>query len=147
MSVQTNYSDNIPVGYAGAIANEEPRTLISRTVEDAAGIGFGIAVSQGTNDKGCVASADSDVPPDFLGVTVRDQSVNPDTPSKFAQNEEARIMTQGVIWVANVGGVIAGAAVHVNGTGTLGSSGGVAIPGARWETTAANGELAQLRLA
>jgi len=56
-------------------------------------------------------------------------------------------MTRGVVWVANSGGVVAGAAVHGLAAGALASSGGTVVVGARWDTSAANGELAQLRLA
>ena len=143
MSVQTSYGDNIAVGYAGGLANEEPRVLISRTVEDAAGIAFGLAVMQGTADKGCVVSDGTS----FLGVTVRDQSVDPAAPSIFAELDNARIMTKGVIWIANSGGVIAGDFVEALSAGALGTSTTGNIDGARWDTTADDGELAQLRLA
>lgn len=142
-TVQDNYSDNIAAGYAGAIVNMEPRVLISRNVETVAGIAFGIAVMQGTEDKGCVISDGTA----FLGVTVRDQGVSPETPNKFAESDNARIMTKGVVWVVNSGGVDAGDAVAALAAGALGASTGSDIPGARWETTAEDGELAQLRLA
>jgi len=143
-TVQSSYLDTIPEGYAGAIANEEPRILISRTVETVAGIGFGVAVMQGTNDKGCIISDGTK----FLGVTVREQSVAPSSPSSFALNDTARIMTEGVIWVANSGGVAAGDLVEGGAAGVLKKkTGGTAIPNARWETTADDGDLAQLRLA
>ncbi len=141
-AVQTTYPDNIPVGYAGAIANEEPSVLISRSTEDAAGIAFGLAVMQGTDDKGCVVSDGTA----FLGVTVRDQSVEDGSFNGFVQYDEARIMTQGVIWVENSGGVAAGDAVHALAAGALGNTGGTVVPGARWDTTATAGNLAQLRL-
>jgi hypothetical protein len=141
-TVQSTYLDNIPVGYLGAIANEEPRTLISRNVEDVAGIAFGLAIMQGTEDKGCVVSDGSG----YLGVTVRDQSVDPASPDAFEENANARIMTEGVIWVANSGGVVAGDIVHVLAAGALGKTGGTLVANARWDTTALTGELAQLRL-
>jgi len=143
MALQTTYLDNIPTAYAGALVNTEHKVLISRTVEDAAGLAFGLAAMQGSGDKGCVVSDGSE----FLGVTVRQYSSNAKTPDLFAQYESARLATKGVIWVANSGGVAAGDAVHTLAAGALANSGGVAIPGARWETTAADGELAQLRLA
>ena len=142
MTLQTNYADNIPVGYAGGIVNEEPRVLISRNVETAAGIEFGLGVMQGSEDKGCVVSDGTG----FLGVTVRDQSVDPATPNKFAEDEEARLMTKGVIWVVNTGGVAAGDKVESLAAGAFGSTTGTGIEGARWDTTAEDGELAQLRL-
>ncbi len=102
-SVQTTYADNIAAGYLGAIVNEESRNLISRNVEDSGGIAFGLAVMQGVEDKGCVVGDGSD----FLGVTVRDQSVEATDPDTFEFQSNARIMTEGVIWVANFGGVAA----------------------------------------
>jgi hypothetical protein len=143
MSVQTTYADNIPVGYAGAIANEEPRVLISRNVEDSAGIAFGLTAKQGTEDKGCVVGTSAKI----LGVVVRDQSVDPADPNIFAEDANARIMTKGVIWVANSGGVVAGDIVHALAAGALAKTGGTLVPNARWDTTALTGELAQLRLA
>ncbi len=142
-TVQSTYADTISAGYAGAIVNEEPRVLISRTVEDAAGIAFGLAVMQGTEDKGCVVGDGSA----FLGVTVRDQSVEDGSADAFAQYEDARIMTKGVIWVANSGGVSAGDPVVILADGALGTGSSPLVVGARWDTTASDGELAQLRLA
>jgi len=141
-TVQSTYLDDIPVGYAGAIANEEPRTLISRNVEDSGGIDFGLAVMQGTEDKGCVVGDGSD----FLGVTVRDQSVDPADPDTFEYQSNARIMTEGVIWVANSGGVAAGDPVVALADGALGTGSSPIVANARWDTTATDGVLAQLRL-
>jgi len=142
-TVQSTYSDNIDAGYAGAIVNEEPRVLISRTVEDSGGIDFGLAVMQGTEDKGCVVC---DARADFLGVTVRDQSVDPSAPDTFEYQSTARIMTKGVVWVANSGGVAAGDPVVYLADGALGTGSSPLVDGARWDTTADTGELAQLRL-
>jgi len=142
-TVQTDYLDNIPAGYAGAIANEEPRTLISREVETVAGIGFGKAVMQGSDDFGCIIGDGSE----FLGVTVRDQSVDPAAPDLFERYASARIMTKGVIWVINTGGVEAGDPVSLEAAGGFGTGGSVEIDGARWDTSAETGLLAQLRLA
>lgn len=141
-SVQTSYPDNIAPAVAGMRANEEPATLISRTVETAAGISFGVGVMQGTEDKGCDISDGSSL----LGVTVRDRSVSPEVPNKFAQYESARIMMSGCIWVLNSGGVSAGDPVHVLNNGVFANSGGTLIENARWETSAADGKLAVLRL-
>lgn len=145
MSVQDTYLDTIPAGYAGALVNEEPRTLISRTVEGDDGVGFGVAVSQGAEDNGCVVASAAAVAPTFLGITVRDQSVNPVTPNKFAEAEDAVIMTKGVIWVIAGNDVDAGDGVAVLADGALGA--GSTLVGARWDSTAATGELAKLRLA
>jgi hypothetical protein len=142
-TVQSTYADNISAGYAGGLVNEEPKVLISRTVEDSGGIDFGLAVMQGSNDKGCVVSDASA----FLGVTVRTQSIEDGTADAFEYLDEARIMTKGVIWVANSGGVSAGDPVVALADGALGTGSSPLVEGARWDTTATDGNLAQLRLA
>lgn len=141
-TVQSTYADNIAAGYKGGLVNQEPQVLISRTVEDSGGIDFGLAVMQGTEDKGCVVGDASS----FLGVTVRDQSVNPSSPDTFEFQAEARIITKGVIWVINSGGVAAGDPVVALADGALGTGSSPLVEGARWDTTALDGVLAQLRL-
>lgn len=142
-TVQSTYADNITAGYKGAIVNTEPRNLISRNVEDSGGIDFGLAVMQGSEDKGCVVGDGTD----FLGVTVRDQSVEASDPDTFEYQSSARIMTRGVIWVENSGGVTAGDPVVALADGALGTSSSPVVSNARWETTALDGVLTQLRLA
>ncbi|WP_406646875.1 hypothetical protein QEZ52_00330 [Aliisedimentitalea scapharcae] len=149
MAVQTNYSDNMAAAFLGMIANTEPNTLISRDVEPAAGFGFAVPVIQGTADNQCgaVAAASDQV----IGITVRDQSVTDD---KFAQYESALLMRKGVLWVTvtDAGGVSAGEDVWVlvaDGTFSNADAGGSAslkLAGCRWETSAANGELAKIRV-
>lgn len=142
-TIQTTYPNDIPVAYAGAIADEQADfNLISRTVEDSGGIAFGLAVIQGTDDDGIVVGDGTG----FLGVTVRDQSVDPADPNEFAYQDSARIMTKGTIWIANDGGVSAGDPVSVGADGALGTGGSVEVAGARWDTTATDGNLAILRL-
>lgn len=141
-TVQSTYGDNIAAGYKGALVNLEPKVIISRTVEDSGGIDFGLAVMQGTEDKGCVVGDASA----FLGVTVRDQSVEPSAPDTFEYQSNARIITKGVIWVENSGGVSAGDPVVALADGALGTGSSPLVEGARWDTTALTGELAQLRL-
>lgn len=155
MAVQTSYSETIGAARAGQIANEEPVVLISRTVADADGIGFGKVVMEaatdGSKDGMCSATLTSLDAYNFLGITVRERSVRPETPNKFAQYESARIMRKGVIWVEVAGAVKAGEDVTVTlATGALGSTavaaGIVAIPNARWESSTSGAGLAKLRL-
>ncbi len=141
-SVQTTYADNITNALVGALSNMEHANLISRTVEDSGGIDFGLAVMQGSDDKGCIVGDGTA----FLGVTVRTQSIEDGAADDFAFKETARIITKGIIWVANSGGVVAGDPVIALAAGALGTSTASLIAGARWDTTAADGELAQLRL-
>lgn len=157
MAVQSSYSETIDAARAGQIANTEPGVFISRTVADAAGIGFGKVVQEaaadGSKDGQCTAdldTADMDAYK-FLGITVRERSVNPETPNKFAQYESARIMHKGVIWVEVAAAVKAGEDVTVTlATGVLGTAavaaGIIAIPNARWESSTSGAGLAKVRL-
>ena len=150
MPVQTTYSETLVPGRAGAVANAEPKTLISRVVETAGGIAFGKPVTQGTADIACRAMQAGDTV--VLGVSVRDQSVDPDAPNMFAENTNALIMTSGVIWVEAAATLSAGDDVWVtvaDGTFTNADAGGgatIQIAGARWDTSATTGNLAKLRL-
>lgn len=133
MAVQDTYAENIPAGVPGAIVDMIPKTLISRTVEPAAGIAFGLPVYRGVNDKGVVATGTA---ANYVGFTVLDRSVREG--NQFSQYESARIMTDGALWITAPAAVADGAAVVI---------GGVTIPGAFYQTTttAAN-QLAQIRL-
>lgn len=153
MAVQTSYSENIRPAVAGQIANTEDAVLISRTVETAAGIGFGKVVKQGAGDNGCISDLDTvDMSAQtYLGITVRERSVRPESPNLFAQYESARIMRKGVIWVEVAVAVAPSDIVTVTlASGVIGktavSAGVVAIPNARWESTTGGAGLAKLRL-
>ncbi len=156
-SVQTTYTETMRPAVAGMIANTEPCTLISRTVADAAGIGFGKvvqeAVANGTKDGQCTGDLNTAAMDafKFLGVTVRERSLRAESPDTFVQYQSARIMRRGVIWVAVTGAVNAGEDVTVTlATGVLGTAavaaGIVAIPNARWESSTTGAGLAKLRL-
>ena len=139
------YKAEQDAGIAGAIVNTENSNIISRTVEDAAGIAFGLAVAQGENDKGCRAVTTGDAA--FVGVTVLDRTAGDlNGNGKFKQYESARILEEGVIWVEVTAAVKAGDAAAVDlATGKFNKA-GAAMAGARFETSAASGGLAQLRL-
>ena len=151
MAVQTTYLTEMAAAYNGMIANTEPNVLISREVETSAGIGFGVPVIQGTADNQVdVVSASTD---DVVGITVRDQSVDPSSADTFAQYDTALLLRKGVMWVTvtDAGGVAAGDDVWVlvsNGTfsnADAGTSGSLKLTGSRWESSAANGALAKIR--
>lgn len=147
MAVQTQYNATQAVAVEGAQATMVPATIISRTVEPAAGIGFGKAVSQGAADKGIVGFATGATK--FVGITLLDRSVvgtaaNPDA---FPQRASARVITKGDVWVVADVAVAAGDAVTLTATGAFSNTGGTAVAGARWDTsTTAAGQLAVVRL-
>ena len=136
------YKSQPDVGVAGSIATTENRDIKSRTVEDAAGIAFGLAVAQGVNDKGIRAVKTGDTK--FVGITALDLSSRDD--AKFVQYESARILKKGVIWVEVTEDVKAGDDVAVDlATGKFNKS-GAKYPNARFETSAVAGGLAQVEL-
>ena len=138
------YKAEQDAGIAGAIVNTENKNIISRTVEDTAGIAFGLAVAQGVNDKGIRAVTTGDT--DFVGITVLDRTAGGLINGKFVQYESARVLEEGVIWVEVTEAVKAGDAAAVDlATGKFNKA-GAAMAGARFETSAASGGLAQLRL-
>lgn len=119
--VQRTYRPQIAPAVAGLVANMLEASIRSKNVETAAGIGFGLAVSQGTADNGCVLGGSA-----FIGVTVRDATlglapVNPlsDTPNtvdKYGQYTSAAVLSRGDIWVVAGMNVAAGNAASYNTT-------------------------------
>lgn len=144
MAVQTTYASRLSNGHVGEIADLGESDVISRLVETAGGIGWGLAVVQGTADDQCKLGAGGV----FLGITVRDPSVPPDNGDKYIVKDTAAIMREGVIWVTAGEAVVAGDAVYRTAAGVLNktASGNTLVAGARWETSAGNGDLAKLRL-
>ena len=136
------YKSQPDVGVAGSIATTENRDIKSRTVEDAAGIAFGLAVAQGANDKGIRAVKTGDTK--FVGITALDLSSRDD--SKFLQYESAQILKKGVIWVEVTEDVKAGDDVAVDLTTGKFNKSGAKYPNARFETSGVAGGLAQVEL-
>lgn len=119
--VQTNYRPEIAGKVAGLVANMMDAAIRHKVVETAAGIGFGLAVSQGTGDGGCVLGSTK-----FIGVTVRDVTValaqvdplsdTPNTVDTYGLYTNAAILSRGDIWVVAGNNVAAGDAASYNTT-------------------------------
>jgi len=147
-TVQSTYSENIAAAVAGMPADADYHAD-TRVCETAAGIGFGLAVGQGTSAKEGKLDAAADT--DFVGVTIRDKTLVNDSEDLYEQYENMAVMTRGDIWVTTGASVSAGDDVtYVKSTGVLSSAAAsgtqFAITGARWMTTAGSGALAILRL-
>lgn len=143
--VQSTYTRYMEPAQVGMLASAINFTADTRIVETSAGIGFGLAVSQGTNDRGCILGGSA-----FVGVTRADPTLPRSeslTLDKYAQYDNAGILVQGDIWVQTEDAVVADQAVYYNTSdGKFGHSGGTVIEDAKWMTTAAAGELAVLRI-
>lgn len=149
--VQSTYSETISAANAGMPADAD-YSAISRIVEEANGIGFGLACQQGTNDKQAkLGGASAAV---FAGISIRDRTlVNAvgEEADEYQDESVMSLMIRGEIWVTVGGNVSAGNDVtFAASTGVLSSaatSGSqFAIAGARWMTSASSGGLAKLRL-
>lgn len=145
MAVQTSYTERMQPGRPGLIVGSDYNTDTGN-VETVAGIGFGLAVSQGSADKGVVIGG---ALAGFRGITVRDVTLESDQLDKYARYQSAGILTRGKIWVTPAVSVVAGDPVHyVSATGVFTNTGDIGpITGARYVSSAAGtGDLAVVEL-
>jgi len=151
MSVQTSYSINQAVAYAGMLYAQAPHNISSFAVETVAGIGFAVAVKRGTDSEQQCDLAGS---ADFVGITLRslDREASANTGAiNYSRYETAGVMRKGYVWAVCPTGCNPGDSVkYTDDTGVLdaGSAGAgeTQLDGANWETTASAGGLAVLRL-
>lgn len=149
MSAQTSYSINQGVALAGLIFALHPSEIDSFIVETAAGIGFGVAVGRGTDDRQCVIGTAN-----FLGISVRSlerEGVANTGAIEYSETEAAGVLRKGYIWAVCPTGCSPGDSVlYTTATGVLDSgtaaAGETQVDGATWESTAAAGGLAIIRL-
>lgn len=131
--VQTSYSNDIPFGYAGMVANQETSNRISRIVEDAAGIAFGRAAFRGANARGVTGTPSATT---FVGITMssagRTATSFPSTNADLVwpQTSTVGILETGVIWVNCSTAATAGGTVYVTSAGLFSNSasGNTALP-------------------
>ena len=146
MAVQTSYTATHAAALEGMEGDTDASGThnVSRTCE--ATVGYGKAVSQGAGDHGVVPFASAVTK--FLGVTVRDQAVDPTSPNGFRQYDTAPVKRRGTIWVVVSAPVAAGDPVYLTAAGAFTniSTSNTLVTGARFDTTAASGALALLRL-
>ena len=139
--LQTNYSDQIAIGYPGMVANGETSNRISRTVEDVAGIGFGKAVFRGAGDHGCTATPTAGA---LLGISIANIALGltaGQTADVYPQYETAAIMALGAIWVTAGEAITAGAQAYATAGGAIvdTSTSNTILPGWFFDHAAANG--------
>lgn len=137
-AIQTEYRTGIRPAVAGMVANERAWDAISRNNETEAGLGFGLAVGRGDDDRGCKLGGTL---PEFLGVSMKDITLDVRNGDMYAQNNTVGIFTEGEIWVQVSGTPGPADPVHFDATtGVFAASGGSGpVRGARWMETAADG--------
>jgi len=137
------YQGQMDVAYAGMPAESQiVRDVASKLITTAA-VPFGLAVGAGATD-GSARLEDTG----YLGITVADKTRDAD---EYAVGEMAGVMRKGTIWVVADGAVTDTSVVtYTEATGAVGAkavaAGIVAIPGAKFETTASNGALVRVYL-
>lgn len=142
--VQTTYTEFPAAGYPGMVANGETSNRITRTCEDAGGIGFGVPVYRGSGDHGCTRTPNA-FP---LGITIAHEALGRlagQDADEYPQYENVAIMTQGVIWVTAGEAVTDGAPAYDSDTAIVDTAtDNTALPGWVFDTTGANGALVKL---
>lgn len=145
--VQSVYLDQPAGAYAGLVANGETANIISRTVVDAAGIGFGKGAYR-SGDTGVTGTPAAGVG-NFLGFTVAHEALPllaGGTADTYPQYETAAIISNGAIWVTAGEDITLGAQVYVTGAGAIVDTVGANTIATGWffDTTALNGGLVRI---
>lgn len=141
MTTQTDYAERMGPPSPGTIAGSR-HDVIHGIVETEAGIGFGLAVSQGSeSDAGTVLGGTL---AGFKGVSVKD--ITQPNGDKYMPPATIAICAKGNIWVKATAAVAANDPVHFNGTtGEFTNTGGIGpIVGAYWVKSAGAGEVGQI---
>jgi hypothetical protein len=148
MALQTNYPGAVPVAYAGMVANGETSNRISRTVEDAAGIAWGVPVWRGTGDHGVTATPTAGT---LMGITIANYASPPvqttgAESNSYPQNSTAGIMTQGVMWVTAGANTTDGAQAYATSAGVITptSTSNTIMPGWFFDDTVSSGALVRI---
>lgn len=112
--LQTNYTDQIAKGYRGMVANGETSNRITRTCEDAAGIGFGAPVYRGADDHGCTGAVGTLA--SFYGFTIATSVLGLTAGAdadEYQQYDNVAILTAGPIFTEVTGAVNDGDAITI----------------------------------
>lgn len=141
--VVVSYTTKNPLGFPGMIAESQMiKDVASKVVVTTATIPFGVAVGAGASD-GSVRLGGTGA---YQGITVADLSRTAD---QYVLGEVAGVIRKGTVWVtASVAVVPSDTVYYVPATGVITnvSTGNTAIPGAKFETTAAAGALVRVYL-
>lgn len=146
ITIQSTYLQGPARGFPGMIVNGEDSNRISRTVEDAAGIAFGMAVFQGATDHGVTATPSAN----FMGVTIADAGLVPllvSAVDTYQQYSTAGILNEGPIYVTTSVAVTPRQPVYVTPAGvfTNVSTSNTLLP-ATFDETAAIGAPVRIRM-
>lgn len=150
MALQTSYGAE-GVAFAGMLEHTGFKDIPSLNIEgdktDANdNITFGTIAVRGANDFGCRKFATGDTAADFIGFFVRQQAIPAEVPNGLTAGETAAVLIKGSIWVEVADAVSNGDPVFIGSAGGIRSDAGEQFPDAYFETSAAAGELAVVRM-
>lgn len=148
---QTSYSDRLRPAVVGMIANSRPKDTISRIVQPAGGIGFGVAAFQGAAANQITTTFALG---GFVGITIRDVTLartvgDVASIDKYMQGENAGVLREGVIWVQASVAVNPNDPIYVTPAGAftnVAAGGANAGPFGRWDSATAGAGLARAEL-
>lgn len=148
MSVQTSYERDMPIAYAGQIADMQPRQVTSKLAEST-DIGFGLVVSRGTADNQAILGGSAPI-----GISLRDlahEGVQGSGVIDYKETEAMAVMEEGWCYVAISNTGSPGDALKYNTTtGVLGAGapgGGEAVlPGTLESTVSTGGDIGLVRI-
>lgn len=144
-AIQTTYQSNLAPAVAGMKANHEPGRIISRVLSSATAA-FGVVVLQGAGDRQVQTVPGNTTT--FMGIAMLDDTLRASNANMFVAQDIIPVMLKGVIWVIPAVAVTARqpAFYDSNGNITNVAAGNTAIPGGSFDSSAAAGVLAMLRL-
>lgn len=146
MALQTEYPNRRAKGYPGMLSDTGFFDNDSMTVETAA-VAFGAPVAYGSGDRMCRPMAAGDTRIAGVAIRVQGLAATEAREDEFAVGDTASIMKKGRMFVTASVAVAAGDPVHVVlATGAWTNTGGLEVAGGVYQTGAAAGELARIRL-
>ena len=149
-SIQTSYTPQLAIAFAGMVADMRNRTVLSHTSQSPGSIPYGSVVMRSTSDNGCLNIGDPGAGA-FLGVAILDPTIRPQVgavTNAYGPADIVAVLIKGAVWVTVGSPVTAGAPAYYTPAGVITSvgAGNTAIPMASFESSAPSGGLAKLRI-
>jgi hypothetical protein len=150
-TTQDTFDQYAQLGFNGALNTDFDWWAASPLAEGGA-IGFGVAIGFGTEDNQGVPLPTGATELEFIGVSLRTQSVENNAAglSEYAEGSAMSVLSKGRMFVTVADGSTAGGQVYaVPDTGAIVSTTGtnIALPRARFVRTVGAGETSEIELA
>lgn len=127
MAAQTTYSYSTPSGVPGGLLDINPYHTVSKLIEDASNVKFGVGVVKGTSDAQVKVGSGT-----FVGVLVeKAHELDKDNAVVIGKGESLTVLTKGGIWarVADDAEVAFGDDLYVGTDGVFAKTGTTKLNG------------------